>query len=376
MGENLIKKKIIISGVNFFEGGPLTILKDNLKFANDFLSNNYEVIALVHKIDLFNSPEFNKINFIEFPNSRDSYFIRLYFEYFYFKKLSKKWNPYLWFSLHDITPNVCAEIRAVYCHNPTPFKNKSITDLFFQPTIFFFSLFYKLLYRVNIKKNDFVIVQQIWLKKEFINLFGLINKSVLVCYPEYKKSVEISRKEDKSLKQNKNVFTFFYPALARPFKNFEVIGEAIKVLEKKGINNFQVLITINGSENNYSKYIFKKYNDSEKLIFLGMLSFDEVNEYYKESDALLFPSTLETWGLPITEFKSFSKPIILSKLPYAFETLGQYDKALFFEPKNANDLAEKMLSLMNGSALFHKTIKIEEKVLVGWGDLYDKILAK
>jgi len=374
MGEKFYKKKIIISGINLFEGGTLTILKDNLKFANDCLSNNYEVIALVHRIDLFNSGEFNKINFIEFPKSRDSYIIRLYFEYFYFKKLSKKWNPYLWFSLHDITPNVCAEIRAVYCHNPTPFKNKSIIDLFFQPTLFLFSLFYKFIYRVNIKRNDYVIVQQIWLKKEFINLFGLMNKSVLVCHPEYKKPQQISLKDNKSLKQNTNVFTFFYPALARPFKNFEVIGEAIKVLEIKGINDFQVIITINGSENNYSKYIFKNYKDLKKLIFVGMLSYDEVNEYYKESDALIFPSTLETWGLPITEFKSFSKPIILSNLPYAFETLGQYDKALFFEPKNSNELAEKMLSLMNESVLFDSTVKIEEKVLVGWGDLYDKIL--
>jgi glycosyltransferase involved in cell wall biosynthesis len=376
MGEILIKKKIIVSGINFFEGGPLTILKENLKFANDYLSFNYEIIALVHRVDLFYSLELNKIQLIEFPKSRDSYFIRLYFEYFYFKKLSKIWKPYLWFSLHDITPNVCAELRVVYCHNPTPFKSISITDLFFQPTIFYFSLFYKLLYRFNIRKNDFVVVQQVWLKKEFISLFGLRNKSVLVCYPEYKIQEESSGKDDKSFKLNSNIYTFFYPALPRPFKNFEVIVEAIKVLEEKGINNFKVFFTISGNENNYSKYIFKKNKCTKNLVFLGMLSFDEVNKYYRESDALLFPSTLETWGLPITEFKSFSKPIILSRLPYAFETLGQYDKALFFDPKNSIELADKMLSLINGTAIFDKTKRIEEEVLIGWGNLYNKILAE
>ena len=97
MGENLDKKKIIISAVNFFEGGPLTILKDNLKFANDVLSSNYEIIALIHKKELLDLNCLTKIEFIEFPRSRESYFIRLYLEYFYFKKLSKKWNPYLWF---------------------------------------------------------------------------------------------------------------------------------------------------------------------------------------------------------------------------------------------------------------------------------------
>lgn len=376
MGENLNKKTIIISGINFFEGGPLTIFKDNLNFVNDSLSINYNIIALVHKIDLFNSDEFNKINFIEFPKSKGSYITRLYYEYYHFKKLSKKLNPYLWFSMHDITPNVSAEIRAVYCHNPTPFKNKSIKDLFFQPTIFFFSLFYKFIYRINIKKNNFVIVQQKWLKKEFVNLFDLTNKSVLVCYPEYEKLVDNSNSDHKYTKDKKDIFTFFYPALARPFKNFEVIGEAIKVLEKKGVNNFQVLITIDGKENNYSKYIFNNYKDLKKLKFLGMLSFNDVNEYYKGSDALLFPSTLETWGLPITEFKSFNKPIILSKLPYAFETLGEYDKALFFNPLKADELAEKMASLINGNVFFDKTSSIHNTVLIGWADLYNKLLTK
>lgn len=377
MGENLNKKLIIISAVNFFEGGPLTILKDNLKFANDFLSSDYEIIALVHKKKLLDLSYLTKITFLEFPKSRESYFIRVYLEYFYFNKLSKKWNPYLWFSLHDITPNVYAEIRAVYCHNPTPFKKKSITDLFFQPTIFFFSLFYKLLYQINIKKNNYVVVQQEWLKNEFVNLFGLHRETVLVCYPESKKAGANNKiKRINLLGKNIEIFTFFYPALARPFKNFEVIGEAIKLLEKKGITNFKVVVTINGEENNYAKHIFKKYSKLKQLEFVGMLSFEKVKKTYAESDALLFPSTLETWGLPITEFKDYHKPILLSKLPYAFETLGNYDKGSFFDPSNAADLAQKMQLLMNGNLQFDITSITKEPVLNGWSDLFDKILTK
>ena len=376
MGKNLKKKIIIISGINFFEGGPLHILKDNLKYANDCLSFDYEIIALVHKINLFNYSEFNKVSFIEFPKSRKSYLIRLYYEYYYFKKLSQKLKPYLWFSLHDITPNVNAEIRAVYCHNPTPFKTKSIKDLFFQHTIFFFSFFYKLIYRINIKKNDFVIVQQVWLKNEFINSFDLDINSLLVCYPDFKKKISTCLNENNEKKGIKTNFIFFYPALSRPFKNFEVIGEALKILEKSEITSLQVLITINGNENNYSKYIFNKYKHLKNLKFLGMLSFEEVNELYKVSDALLFPSTIETWGLPISEFKTFNKPIILSRLPYAFETIGQYDKALFFDPLNARELAEKMSSLINGNSVFDTTSPINEEILRGWDDLYNKILTK
>lgn len=107
-----------------------------------------------------------------------------------------------------------------------------------------------------------------------------------------------------------------------------------------------------------------------------MLPFEEVNEYYKKTDVLLFPSTLETWGLPITEFKSFQKPIILSKLPYAFETLGEYDKGIFFDPLNANELSQKMEGLLNGNNEFSLTSKSDEEILYGWGELYNEILKK
>jgi glycosyltransferase involved in cell wall biosynthesis len=377
MGENLNRKVIVVSAINIFEGGPLTIFKNNLKFLNNTLGDEYKVIALVHRIALFPIEELNKITFFEFPKSRKSYFLRLYFEYYYFKKLSNLWKPYLWLSLHDITPNVISDVRVVYCHNPTPFKKKSISDLFFLPIIFFFSLFYKFLYQINIKNNKYIVVQQVWLKNAFVNLFGLKKESVLVCYPETEKIVLNTEivEINSSIKKN-DFFIFFYPALARPFKNFEIIGDAVKLLINKGIINFEVVITITGDENNYSKYIFKKYKNLKQLKFVGMLSFQDVNEMYKKVDVLLFPSTLETWGLPITEFKAHNKPIILSKLPYAYETLGVYDKGCFFDPLDANELAEKMAFFISGTLNFDLTPKIKEKVLIGWAELFDKILEK
>ena len=181
-----MKKKIVLSGVNLFQGGTLTILKDNLKYLNDFLAEEFDIVALVHKEELFCPKEFNKITFIEFPKSRNSYFIRLYLEYYYFKHISKYLKPYLWFSLHDRTPNVYAEIRAVYCHNATPFKKVLISDLFFQPVLFLFTILYQFLYKINLDKNNFIVVQQNWIKVEFCKMFNLYDNKVLVCYPEVK----------------------------------------------------------------------------------------------------------------------------------------------------------------------------------------------
>ena len=71
-------------------------------------------------------------------------------------------------------------------------------------------------------------------------------------------------------------------------------------------------------------------------------------------DPEILADTLCKWATK----NNIKKPIILSKLPYAFETLGEYDKALFFDPLDANDLAMKIEGLMKGNVLYDKTSKI------------------
>lgn len=103
----LRKQVIIISGINFFEGGPLSVFKDCLNFINNSsYQTEYKIIALVHKKSLFDQTVYSNIDFIEFPKSRKSYFYRLYYEYVYFKKFAKNNNVSFWLSLHDMTPSI------------------------------------------------------------------------------------------------------------------------------------------------------------------------------------------------------------------------------------------------------------------------------
>ena len=44
-----MKKKIIVSAINFRSGGPLSILNDCLEYLDANLSENFDVIALIHK---------------------------------------------------------------------------------------------------------------------------------------------------------------------------------------------------------------------------------------------------------------------------------------------------------------------------------------
>src|SRR5690606_24122741 len=152
-----MKKSIIISAVNLFEGGALSVLKDCLQFLNDSpISAQYRVIAFVHRKHLFAEMGFQNIKFVEFPQARSSYLKRLYLEYFKFKHIAHQYNVSFWLSMHDTSPRLSKNIyQAVYCHNASPFRTPAMKDLLHEPSLFFFSLFYKYLYWINIHSNRY-----------------------------------------------------------------------------------------------------------------------------------------------------------------------------------------------------------------------------
>lgn len=357
-------KTIVISAINLRQGGPLTILKDCLNYlSNSSLSKTYRIIALVNKKELALFPN---IEYIEFPDSIKSWFRRLYYEYFYFRKLSNKLKPYLWLSLHDTTPNVKSEIRAVYMHNASIVNKIKYSDWKFNKKYIAFAFFYKYLYKINIKKNKYCIVQQSWFKQTCIKMLGLNPDKIIVARP----TLEIE--PHPWSKKTGGVTTFFYPAFPRPFKNFEVICEAAKILENKGITEIEIILTIDGTTGEYGKWIYEKYKGLKTVRFIGLIPLTQMNEYYDKTDCLLFPSRLESWGLPISEFLSSERPMIIANEPYAYETAEGGKKVAFFDTNNAGALATIMEKLIKGDYSSFQEVS-KKKITGNYADSYKEL---
>lgn len=348
------------------EGGVLTIYQNCLAQISDYVINkNVKVIALVADKSKFN---YENIEIIEFPKSKKSWLFRLYYEYFYFNKMAEKEKPDVWFSLHDVSPNVTCKRQFVYCHNPNIFYKASVKDWFMEYKVGLFHYIYKFIYQINIKKNTAVFVQQNWMKEAFEEIFKISN--VIVTPAEY-----IGEKRIEELILDQNKIHFFYPSIARVFKNIEYICEAVLLLPKEIQQKIQVHFTIAENENNYAKHIIKNYHSS-CFNFTGKLSRSKVFGYYKSVDCLLFPSKIETWGLPITEAKSFNLPLLVANLPYAKETVGDYKEVSFFNENNPKELSDLMLSFVN------KTIEYQgnnypfdtKNQLKSWFEIFDFML--
>ena len=332
------KRTIVISGVNLVDGGPLSVFLDLL---DTLVENGYadcnRVIALVGKKELFDKYN-EKIELIEYRKAKRSWLYRLFCEYVLFYRFSKIMDVDIWISMHDTTPNVRAKYRYVYCHNPSPFNEMSIKDAKYGWKYYLFSKFYKYLYRINIRKNDAVIVQQDWMRKEFKEIYGL--KRVIVARPNLP---NIERFEDKS---SKETFVCVYPSFPRYYKNFQVACEAARVISKESSKKFKLYITLSGTENKYSSWLKTRYGNEANIEFCGLLSREELFNLYERSNCLIFMSKLETWGMPITEYEVTGKPMIVSDLPYAHETVGCYKNVAYVQPDDYGTLETSILNIM------------------------------
>lgn len=78
---------------------------------------------------------------------------------------------------------------------------------------------------------------------------------------------------------------------------------------------------------------------------VGYLGSAELRELYLSASALVFPSLVETVGLPMLEAMALGLPVVAANRPYAHDICGR--AALYFDPSNPRDLAEKLSHLLN-----------------------------
>ena len=80
---------------------------------------------------------------------------------------------------------------------------------------------------------------------------------IIVANPQGLK-VSVDRKMMKSSSEKK---IFFLSIISMVIQNFEVICSAAEILIQQGISDFEVILTIDGNENPYSKHIVDRFKN-------------------------------------------------------------------------------------------------------------------
>ena len=140
---------------------------------------------------------------------------------------------------------------------------------------------------------------------------------------------------------------FFYPATAFSYKNHITLLKGINYAVKNGMTDYEVIFTIKSDENLYTQMLYRYAKDNHlNVLFNGPISRKNVFNMYTES-ILIFPSFVESFGLPLLEARMSSTYVLASNCPFCREILAGYNKTMFFNPLDYEKLGKLILSISN-----------------------------
>jgi len=176
---------------------------------------------------------------------------------------------------------------------------------------------------------DRTIVQTRWLKEAIIDqcrigaerIFRIPPSISELCYWYHAEKV--------------NQREFFYPASSAVYKNHQCIYDALSKISA----DCKVVLTLDGKE-----------NMPPQCQFTGSMTQDEVCAQMARS-VLVFPSYIESYGLPLKEARTIGTLILAADTSFAREILDGYKNAYFFDPFLPDALAELMRQVMDGTII-------------------------
>lgn len=316
-------------------GGALTILNQMYERAINDKNNKWIFVTSLPALK-----ETNCIKNIRYTWVKKSWFHRLYFDNFIAPRLIKKFKVDEVLSLQNVIIPKVKVYQTVYVHQPLPFIDRRFT--FKENKLFW--VYQNIIGKIIIKsmKNaDKIIVQTKWMKESSIKKAAVDRSKIFLESPTV--SFEVSKYFDNEAESYK---TFFYPSSGLLYKNHEVIVQAAKILTKRNIN-FKVIFTLDTDGNKHVKDIYREIKSNNLPIeFAGKLNYTDVLENYTKS-VLIFPSYIETFGLPLLEAREHGAPILASNMPFSHEILEGYSKAKYFDSADFNKLAKLMEETIN-----------------------------
>ena len=139
---------------------------------------------------------------------------------------------------------------------------------------------------------------------------------------------------------------FVYVADGVAHKNHRNLVAAWQLLSQNGFTP-SLALTLGARDEPLAMEIMEIARTSNLRIHnVGQLSYADVFDLYRNSRALIFPSTTESFGLPLVEAASTGLPIIAGELDFVRDVC---DPVETFDPSSPNSIARAALRFLGGS---------------------------
>jgi glycosyltransferase involved in cell wall biosynthesis len=171
----------------------------------------------------------------------------------------------------------------------------------------------KKLFKIAIKfKKPTIYVQTAYVESLVRAYFKEECVIKVVGSPIAKTELELS--QNRKLSENQTL-NFIYPAFYYPHKNHHILLRNEKLLEEL---NCKIFLTIKKED------VAPEFSDLTRVKYFGTMEKRELLNLYANSDALIFPSLNESFGLPLLEAGILKLPIIAPDLRYVHSVVSNF----------------------------------------------------
>ena len=213
-------------------------------------------------------------------------------------------------------------------------------------------LYAKYMINAAIKKSDKVITVSEFSRSE-INKYTISKKDIGIIYcgmdiNEIRNKINNESLARIKLKYNLPGNYILYVGNMKPHKNIDVVIKAMKFLSE--FQDKKLVVVGAQLDEILQKLKMLDIPGLEKNIYPIQYVGNEVLPLlYNNAECLIFPSLYEGFGIPPIEAMICGCPVLASNAASIPEVCG--DAALFFNPNDANELADKIMSVLKNKDL-------------------------
>ena len=315
-------------------GGGLSVLRDLYTFAVENETQNQWQFVLSDQT--LEPTESSNVESVRVAPEYKGWGSRVLAELTIARRAVSEFNPDIVLSLQNVdTPARGRYPLAIYMHQALPFQNeyrlsflkKNERKLAWRQYLLRWPII------LSIRRSSVTFVQTHWLA---MNLRNLVPGSRIVPIGHLEKP-----KEGEIQSKKKAPDHFFYPASAAPYKDHRTLHLAIRELSERGVDmKNKVAVTLT-REQIIAVTNLKSELELQWYRPLGWLTPEEVEKEYINS-VLVFPSLVESLGLPLYEAQWTGNPIVAGDTNFGREALEGYQAAHWFETRDPESLAAAM----------------------------------
>lgn len=203
--------------------------------------------------------------------------------------------------------------------------------------------------RIGASSADRTILPSEWLRREYVNRF-FVNPEKLTVIPYGLNTEQIIREADAitPIPRSDGKLVFLCPARLVPYKGQRYLIEALAKLRQVR-DDFICQFAGDGSQRAELEALAASLGLQDHVQFLGNRS--DVVRLLKQADVFVLPSLVENHSLAIMEAQVIGLPVITTRAGGNGELLTPLHTGMLVEPRNSQQLAESLLTLMENPDL-------------------------